>query len=290
MSRPSTDAPRFKAAGALAFLALIVTVWVQAPAMAQPFQGHIQYRFEDLRGVPAARPDADGRPAPSAPAPADRMEGTAEILAAADRILIRSAVRNLQQGPAPEGVLIRNDLADVVIFSGGSTAVRLTRSELSSFMQMVDAWTAMSEGAASLRQAATPGGEDEAAGGRWIRTDERRVIHGIPAVKWRGREQASGQLTDLWLAEGRTLDWTFFSGTWTRLLPAADELNVGPEIFFQNGSVPLLVEVYRGRTLAYRISAESVSTAQVDPTRFDIPDDKQVIGLSELMMRMLSGS
>lgn len=286
MNRSSIDRATTRAGSALALL-LGVTAVLADGVLAQPFEGRIQYRFEDLRGTAGDGASEASTPRPI-PAASDKMEGTAEILAGPSRILIRSAVRNLQEGPTAEGVLIRNDLRDVVIFSGGSTAVRLTRSELSTFMQMVDAWTSMAEGAAAVRDAYT-GQASQAASGRWIRTDERRVIHGMPAVKWRGRDDNAGQLTDLWLAEDRTLDWTFFSGTWTQLLPGAGELNVGPEIFFENGSVPLLVEIYRDRTLAYRIQAETVDTEAVDPAVFDIPGDKQVIGLSELMMRMLYG-
>ena len=278
------------------YLSLIFTIFAfsfASPTHAQTaFVGSIRYQIEE-----ADRPE--GR----------RVVGFAEVYANASRIRVQ-----VEEEPRPEasGVtgigrdasisdsntqeaafILRNDLRDIVLFTSPTEAIRVSQTELSALLELVK--TYMMSGSSTGSSAAGP--SQNAAGfspssnstHTWIQTDEKKLIKGIQAVKWRGRNDARNELIDLWLAESYTFDWTFFSGQWGAItsLIDAEGFNVG--FFFENGQVPLQAEIYQNRTLVYRVTAENVKQGEPDASRLDVTPGVQVLSLTDLMMKLLMG-
>lgn len=263
-------------AGLLWAFLIIEPAIVQAQ---QAFQGTIRYQIEEAAG-PEER----------------RVAGHAEIRSNAQRIwvqVLQEPEKGSDTGSAKtskatathnsEGAfLLRNDLQDVVLFTGESEAIRVSQSELTALLELVK--TYMLSG--SSTQQANPGtGSDHV----WIRTDEKKRIRGLQAVKWRGRNDDRGEVIDLWLSESYTFDWTFFSGQWRAItsLIEAEGFNVG--FFFENGSVPLQADIYQNRTLTYRVYAIQVDQEDLSAERLDVPAGVKLLSLSDLMMKMLMG-
>lgn len=264
------------------FAGLVWVFLIMEPVLAQAqqaFQGIIRYQIEEATG------------------PEDRrVAGYAEIRSNAQRIwvqVLQESEKGSDSGSATmsrtsptrnsEGAfLLRNDLRDVVLFTGESEAIRVSQSELAALLELVKTYLLTG----SSTQQANPGtGSDHV----WIRTDEKKRIRGLQAVKWRGRNDDRGEVIDLWLSESYTFDWTFFSGQWRAItsLIDAEGFNVG--FFFENGSVPLQADVYQSRALIYRVSAIQVDQEDLSAERLDVPAGVKLLSLSDLMMKMLMG-
>ncbi len=276
------------------YLSLIFTVFafsIASPTHAQTaFEGSIRYQIEESVGP-------EGR----------RVSGFAEVYANASRIRVQvkeeplteassastSSASGSDSNTQEAAFILRNDLQDIVLFTSPSEAIRVSQTELSALLELVKTYMIASSSSGS----SVVGSSQNAAGSSpssssthtWIQTDEKKLIHGIRAIKWRGRNDARNELIDLWLAESYTFDWTFFSGQWNAItsLIYAEGFNVG--FFFENGQVPLQAEVYQNRTLVYRVTAENINQGEPEASQLDVTPGVQVLSLTDLMMKLLMG-
>lgn len=241
------------------------------------FEGEIVYSFE-------AGPRADTQ------SESDLKD--LRILSNADRILIRPTRVDEQGRQDNDALLLRNDLRDIVLLTDGNEAVRMTESELSYFAQMLNSFSAMmgsANDAASALDALMGGGSSQPAKPEWLKTDEKKSFHGIRSVKWRLRQPDKDGWVDLWLAESERLDWGLISGDWSSLSSSVSGVEFDPAPILRNGSFPLVLEVYEKRELVWKMTASEVKRRAISSTQLDIPEGRQVIGLSELLMKMMSG-
>jgi len=286
------------------YLSLIFTIFafsIAFPTHAQTaFEGSIRYQIEE-----ADRPE--GR----------RVAGFAEVHASASRIRVQvkeepraeaSGASTLESSsatavgagapgsdsnPQEAAFILRNDLRDIVLFTSPTEAIRISQTELSALLELVKTYmmgsSTSGSSAAGSSQNAAGSSPSSSSTHTWIQTDEKKSIHGIRAVKWRGRNDDRNELIDLWLAESYTFDWTFFSGQWNAItsLIDAEGFNVG--FFFENGQVPLQAEVYQNRTLVYRVTAENVDQGEPDPASLNVTQGVQVLSLTDLMMKLIMG-
>lgn len=239
----------------LLFLCLAIAV---SPAYSQ-FEGEITFNLEQF-------------------GPAQPEMTQFKFTAADDRIYIASQIDiNVVTGLRSDGLLVRNDLQDFVFNTGQNQALKVNKSDLDGFMNLIDRFSDGSQSGSS----AQPGWEN-----RIIETENSRQHLGYEVKEIRLLGDKVDQYVSIWLTEDIKVMWGIMTTVWNRAGNRFVDSELPVELIMNSNSFPLLVEVFNNGQLAARFESTNINTGNFDRTVVQLPQQKRLVGLTELMMNM----
>ncbi len=200
------------------------------------------------------------------------------LTSAANRMLISSDLNvNVITGLKANGLLIRNDLDDFVFYTDTDQALKVSKDDLDGLMNMIDRFG----GSAANGEAETfdwESGVEE--------TGNSRTHLGYTVHEFRLQGEHARQFVSIWLTEDIKMHWGLMVDVWNRAGTKFSESELPIELIMNPNSFPLLVEVFDGGNLVFKIESTNVNTTGFDRSVVELSDDKALLGLTELMMNM----
>ncbi len=200
------------------------------------------------------------------------------ITAASDRIYISSNRNlNLMSGLQSDGLLVRNDLQDFVFNTGTNEALKVSKEDLDSLMDMIERFA----GASSA-------GENEKFDweNRLIETGNRQSYLGYEVAEFRVKGEQADQYASIWMTTDIKVMWGLLSDVWRRAGDRFSDSELPVELVMNSNSFPLLIEVFDVGEEVASLSAVRVEKDRFDRSVVELSDDKRMVSLTEMMMNM----
>lgn len=242
------------------FYTLILLVFAVAitPVYSQ-FEGEIRFNLENYD---YSKPE--------------RSEFT--LTAANDRLFLQSRKDvNVMTGLKTNGLLVRNDLQDFVFNTGTDEALQVSKADLDGLMNMIDRFSGGS------------GNKDKERfdwKNRIIETENRKQHLGYEVQEFRLLGDNINQYVSIWLTTEIKVFWGLMIDVWNRAGNRFADSELPVELIMNSNSFPLVVEVVDKGQLAYKFESVSVNIDSFDRTVVELPEQKRLLGLTEVMMNM----
>lgn len=197
-----------------------------------------------------------------------------------DRIFLKSNNKyRVFSGMNADGFIVRNDLNDFVLLSGDSDALKVTRDEIDTLTNLLQR---ISGGVESDNQNFDWDGRVEMTG-------ETRLLHGYRVEQVKVFEENRNNFVSVWLTEEITINWGILQDAWHQALANVIEVELPVEVIMNRNSFPLLIEYFKDGEMVSVVEASQVSERNVSNRYLDIPDGARMLGLADIMMRMMRG-
>ncbi|REL25012.1 hypothetical protein DYD21_15965 [Rhodohalobacter sp. SW132] len=180
-------------------------------------------------------------------------------------------------GLKSDGLLVRNDLNDFVFNTGTNEALKVSKDDLDSLMNMVERFTGSGNNNEADRFDWETGVEE---------TGNRRSHLGHEVHEFRLKGDNDEQFVSIWLTSDIKVKWGLMVDVWNRAGTRFSESELPIELIMNPNSFPLLIEVFDRGRVAYKIESTSVETGNFNRSVLELSDEKKLVGLTELMMNM----
>lgn len=189
-------------------------------------------------------------------------------------------------GVEPSGLLVRNDEKDFVLIMEQNEALQITKTEIESFMSMLSMMDNMNGNNKKEEKAPAP---------KVRYSDKTKNINGFPATEMvleytDGKNR--GDYISIWLTPGIDINWGMLSEPWKNL-PQDMEATVNGTMrqnLFTGSNFPVLVEAFdaqKGKT-AKIMEVTEIEKDAVSGSQVEVPSGMKLLGLNDLMMKMMS--
>jgi|AntRauTorckE6833_2_1112554.scaffolds.fasta_scaffold04684_3 hypothetical protein len=209
----------------------------------------------------------------------NRPESTEFTLTATnDRIFIRSQKEvNVVTGLKSDGLLVRNDLQDFVFNTGENQALKVSKADLDGLMNMIERFS----GSTNSNISGQSNWEN-----RIVETENMKQHLGYDVQEYRLLGENSSQYVSIWLTPDIKVMWGLMTDVWNRVSNRFLDSELPIEIIMNSNSFPLIVEAFENGKLAVKFESVSVETEDFDRSVVELSEQKQLVGLTELMMNM----
>ena len=240
------------------YLLLLVLFVIAAPASAQ-FEGEVRFNLEQYL-------------------PNQTVSTEFRLISADERLMISSQKDvNVITGLKSDGLLVRNDLQDFVFNTGQNQAIKVSKADLDGLMNLLDRFSGNSGAGGASK---TPWKD------RIIETENSRQHLGFDVTEFRLMGEKEGQYASIWLTNDIKVLWGLMTDVWKRAGRQFSDSDFPVELIMNSNSFPMLVEVFDNDRLVAKFESVSVETENFDRSAVELPNNKQLIGLTELMMNM----
>ena len=239
-------------------LLLVLSGGLQDKAKAQ-FEGEINFLLQDLNAAGQAT--------------------TIDLVFTDDRISIESSGRlDVMPGLSANSVLVRNDESDFLFRTGPREAYQIAKSDIDALINLINR--------VQGRDANT-----QQTGFKWSEsvkeTGNTRVIHGYESKEFVLLRDGVNERISVWLTEGIRVNWGLLEETWHTTGARQLDEEIPVELIMNRNSFPLLIEVFSGENVNYRVESVSVKTSDFNVNKTETSSDTEILGLSDLMMNMI---
>lgn len=208
---------------------------------------------------------------------------TMNMYVASDRIFLKGD-ENINFGDSfnSGGMLIRNDKKDFIILMEKNDALQVTKSEVESLFKMFSSWGGESSSKSSSK-------EDEM---NYEYTGNTRVIKGYETTELLVSNKDNSSTMSVWLTPNIDIDWGMLSEPWKNLPTEAEVAvnNISREAIFNGKNFPMLIEVTGKKGTETVMEVDNISKSSVAKAMVQIPNGVNLIGVTELMFKMMSGN
>lgn len=236
----------------------LVLILAVSPAYSQ-FEGEIHFYLEQYH--------ANGT---------DNSEFT--LTAVNDRIFIRSQKNvDVVTGIRSDGLLVRNDLQDLIFNTGENQAMQVSKADIDGLMTMIERFSGSS------------GSNDDEQfdwENRIVETENIKQHLGYEVQEFRLLGENINQYVSIWLTQDIKILWGLMTDVWNRAGNRFFDSELPIELIMNSNSFPLLVEVFDKGDLIAKFESASVITDDFDRTVVELPEQKRLVGLTEMMMNM----
>lgn len=240
--------------------AIVVVACFTQPASAQ-FEGQITYNSYEY--------SSDGN---------EEKQDEFTMYVTADRILLQGEKKYDFMGSIQtEGVLVRLDFEDFVFLTGEDKALKISKSDITSLMQMFE------NGNGSTKQVADKG-EDI----RFERTNEKAVIQGYDSEKFIFRDKdKENEHTEVWMTKDVEMNWGMLAEPWSG---SAQRIvsSFPTELVFKENYFPVKVDVFRNDKMISRLEANTINESPVAKAMVQIPSGVQVLSFQDYLFQQMS--
>lgn len=238
---------------------LIFVIFSIAPGAFAQFEGEILFQLQQME---------NGR--------TDVSEF--KITVADDRIYISSERDlNILSGVKSDGLLVRNDLGDFVFNTGENEALKVTKKDLDSLMDMIERFG----GASSKEEKDQFDWEN-----RLEETGNKQTHLGYDVEEFRLKGDHPDQYVSVWLTSDIKVLWGMVIEVWQRAGDRFSDSELPLELILNSNSFPLLIEVFDRGEQVVTFTSVNVETDQFDRSVIELSEDKRLVGLTEMMMNM----
>ncbi len=180
-------------------------------------------------------------------------------------------------GMAGEGLLIRADYSDIIIFGEDNSGIQIKSGELQSMMGMFMGPEAIKEIEDDI--------DEELAGMRMRNTSETRTVSGVRLTKSiLTSEDEPGNEAHVWFADDVYINWAnLFSpvGFFT------DQLNISSKLTalgWPEGKSPMMVEIFEDGNKTTMMEVVELNSRSLSDEEVGIPSGTNVISFMQMMM------
>lgn len=239
----------------LFFLTLILAV---SPAYSQ-FEGEILFNLEQYQ-----------------PNRTERSEFS--LTAVANRLFISSQKDvKVVSGLSSNGLLVRNDLQDFVFNAGENQAIKVSKSDLDGLINLIDRFSGSSSSGSN---------DNFDWKNRIVETENLKQHLGYDVQEFRLLGENINQYVSIWLTQDIKVLWGLMTDVWNRAGNRFVDSEFPVELIMNSNSFPMLVEVFDNGQLVAKFESLSVNTNSFDRSVVELSEQKQLIGLTEMMMNM----
>ncbi len=176
-----------------------------------------------------------------------------------------------------QGLLIRLDKKDFVFLTGDKTAMSITKSGITSMMNMFGAMA--EQGQEEIE-------EDINSNFTFNNTGETDTFAGYDVEKFVFKPNDRNEKVVLWMTNDINIHWGMLAEPWGESLSFMTDENVPKELVFQENYLPLRATFYEDGQIKGGMTAE-IETTDIAREMVQISPDVQVRSLSEYMFQMM---
>lgn len=241
------------------FLSLLVLVALfTTPASAQ-FEGEITFNSYNYSGD------------------VEEKQDEFSLFITPERILLHGENQyDLMGSIETEGILVRLDFQDFVFLTGKDKALKISKSDITSMMNMFG-----DQGSTSK---AVEKGDDIS----YERTGETKNIHGYTAEKFIFRDDDRGnEYTAVWMTQDISVNWGMLAEPWSG---GASKIidNFPTDVVFKDKFFPVRVEGYRADEMVSKLEASEINESPVARGMVKIPTNVQVLSFQDYLFQKMS--
>lgn len=194
-----------------------------------------------------------------------------------DRILLQGDNKyNFMGSIQTEGVLVRLDFQDFVFLTGDEKALKISKSDITSMMNMFNNGSTGTEVAAKSEDL------------NFEKTSERETINGYVCEKFIFREKDNpDEHTEVWMTKDLNMNWGMLAEPWSGSAANIVE-NLPTDLVFKEKYFPLKVEAFRNGKQVSALRATEVSTSPVAQAMVKVPQGVQVLSFQDYLFQEMS--
>ncbi|HKL03920.1 MAG TPA: DUF4412 domain-containing protein [Cryomorphaceae bacterium] len=194
-----------------------------------------------------------------------------------DRILLQGEKKYDFMGSIKtEGVLVRLDFEDFVFLTGGDQALKISKTDITSMMNMFDNGANPQEVASETEDIS------------YERTGETRTIQGYSCEKFifRDDSEEDGYMA-VWMTQDITVNWGMLAEPWSG---SAESIvnNFPMSIIFEDKYFPVRVESYDDGELKSVLEASEINESSIARAMVNVPSGVQVLNLQDYLFQKMS--
>jgi len=195
-----------------------------------------------------------------------------------DRILLQGDKKYDFMGSIKtEGVLVRLDFQDFVFLTGDEKALKISKTDITSMMNMFD------NGGNQSKEVADKGDDID-----YERTNETATIKGYNCEKFIFRdEENKNSHTEVWMTKELQVNWGMLAESWDGNAKAI--INSLPtDLVFKENYFPLKVEVFQNEELTSRMEATEVNESSIARAMVQVPSGVEVLSFQDYLFQKMS--
>jgi hypothetical protein len=198
----------------------------------------------------------------------------------ADRIFLKGEDElNFGDSFNSGGMLIRNDKKDFVVLMENNDALQVTKSEVEGLFKMFLSWG--SESSNSSRS-------DEM---NFEYTDNERTINGYKTYELLIYGNQNDTKMSVWLTPNIDINWGMLAEPWKNLPAEANRaVNQSRDAVFTGKNFPMLVEMTGKKGTETVMEVTNINKSSIAKAMVQIPTGVNLISVTELMFKMMSGN
>lgn len=238
---------------------LLVASFSQQPASAQ-FEGKITFSSYNY--------SSEG---------AEQKDDNFTLFLTQDRILLQGEKEyGVMESIDTEGVLVRLDSEDFVFLTGDNNALKISKTDITSMMNMFD----NGQGAETAANKA-----DDV---EYERTGESEVIQGYHTDKFIFRDSdLPNEHTEVWMTKELDINWGMLAEPWSG--NAESIVNSLPtDLVFTEKYFPLKVEVFEKDELVSKLETTQVDESSVARAMVQVPSGVKVLSFQDFLFQNMS--
>ncbi|MFU8812423.1 MAG: hypothetical protein ACNA78_05600 [Balneolaceae bacterium] len=212
-------------------------------------------------------------------AKSDRQPAIISITASNQRIYIASSERVQPVGGLEtDALLIRNDHQDFIFRTAPNEALKVSKADIDGLVQMVQRFQG---GFSQQEQPPTFDWEN-----RITETGNTQTILGYTTSEL-VLTMEDGLTASFWITNSIQIRWGMLIDFWNETGQSLSETAIPIELFLNRTSFPLLVQLFDGSQMVQEVRTMSVDTGPDSSGVLDVAPDTKLLGLTDLMMRMM---
>lgn len=238
--------------------ALLLVICFSQTALAQ-FEGKITYDSYDY--------SSDG---------SQQKQDQFTMFITPDRILLQGDKDYKVMGSIKtEGILVRLDFKDFVFLTGDSQVLKISKSDITSMMNMFGDNSGSSSG--------------QTDGVDYDKTGETKTIKGYKCEKFVFHDKDDeSQKTVVWMTKGINVKWGMLAESWGN---DADEMITGglpTDLIFKDGYFPLKAESYKNEKLVSMLEVNEIQESSIARAMVQIPSGVKVLSFQDYLFQKMS--
>lgn len=194
-----------------------------------------------------------------------------------DRILLQGDKKYEFMGSIQtEGVLVRLDFQDFVFLTGDKKALKISKSDITSMMNMFSNGDPSSEVA------------DKSEDIDYERTNETATIKGYNCEKFIFRDEDNpNEHTEVWMTKDLQMNWGMLAEPWGGGAGAIVE-SLPTNLIFKEKYFPLKVDAFENNKLVSTLEATEVNSSPIAKAMVQVPSGVQVLSFQDYLFQEMS--
>lgn len=195
-----------------------------------------------------------------------------------DRILLQGEKKYDFVGSIQtEGVLVRLDFEDFVFLTGDNKALKISKTDITSMMNMFE------NGQTSSKELADKG-EDI----NFERTGEQSSVQGYNSEKFIFRDEDNeNEYSEVWMTKDLQVSWGMLSEPWSGSAEAMIS-SFPVDLVFKENYFPVKIDVFRNDKMISKLEATDISESPVAKAMVQVPSGVQVLSFQDYLFQKMS--
>lgn len=211
-----------------------------------------------------------------------RQANTLNMYVTSDRIFLKGEEDiNFGESFNSGGMLIRNDKKDFIVMMENNDALQVTKSEIEGLFKMLLSWGGDSSSGSSKNKDMN-----------YEYTDNTRTIKGYKTYELLISSSENDTKMSVWLTPNIDINWGMLTEPWKNLPAEADKAvnRISRDAVFSGKNFPMLIEVTDKKGTEKVMEVNSINKSSIAKAMVQIPAGVNLIGVTELMFKMMSGN